>query len=341
MRFTAVVLALALTARPAPAWNAVGHMTVARIAYDDLTDAEKKQLHKILTHHPHYDKYLIQKRPDGALVEEWVFLRAATWPDYVRGPLKPERPDPGVVRFHRPDDHFADMPVFSKDATREFMAKVRALPDRHDVVCALKQRVAELTLPNAADDDRAVALCWLLHLTGDAHQPLHCASLFTERQFPHGDFGGNAIGFRFGKKKLPERLHTYWDDLLGVTSGGILEEIKDTKDHAEQAFKLATLKAKALTTAYPRKNLEKLKTGREFKDWAAESHELAEKVAYAEGKIAEIAVQVPAFPAEVPNTVPEEPPGYSDKAQSTADQRGALAGYRLADLIRRALSKRE
>jgi hypothetical protein len=342
MRLATAALAFAgliATARPAPAWNAVGHMTVAKIAYDDLCEVDRKKVHALLTHHPHYETYLTKNRPGAVPLEEWVFLRAATWPDYVRGPLKPEKPDPAIVRYHRPDDHFADLAVFSKDATPEFVAKIRALPDRHDVICALKQRVAELELRTAADEDRAVALCWLLHLTGDVHQPLHCASLFTEKLFPQGDLGGNAIGFQFGPRKVPGRLHTFWDGLLGVTSGAELAEIKDTVQHAEEAYKLASLKAQALTKACGRGGLAELKTGRQFKDWAAESHEMAKTVAYADGKIAELAVRVPAFPSPVPDTVPEEPEGYSARAQAVADRRATLAGYRLADLIGGTLPK--
>src|SRR5262249_39726959 len=54
---------------------------------------------------------------------------------------------------------------------------------------------------------------------------------------------------------------------------------------------------------------------RGFQGWAAESHELAKTVAYADGKVAELAVRVPAFPSPVPDTVPAEPEGYSAKAQ--------------------------
>jgi hypothetical protein len=339
---TAAVLALAalaFAAPPAPAWNAVGHWAVAKIAYDDLTEAEQQRLHKLLTKHPHYQTYLKDKRPGNVPVEEWAFIRASTWPDYVRGPLRPEKPKPDVVRYNRPGDHYVTIPVFAKGASAEFVKKVRAMPERHDVVCALKQRVAELELRTAADDDKAVALCWLLHLTGDVHQPLHCGSLFTEKVFPKGDQGGNATGLRLGPKKLPQRLHTFWDELLGVTSGGIMAEIKDTSDHAEEAYKLAVLKARALTRALPRDKVEEVKAWREFADWAAESHELARKVAYADGKIAEIAVAIKSFPEPVPNTVPEEPEGYSDRARQTADRRGAVAGYRLADLLRRTMAK--
>lgn len=340
MRLETAALACLLSAvGSALAWNGVGHMAVAKIAYDELSKAERKLVHKLLTSHPHYKTYLTAKRPAGVPVEEWAFLRASTWPDYVRGPLRPEKPSPDVIRYNRPVDHYVTMPVFAKGARAEFMAKVRVDADGHDVVCALKQRLAELGLRTAADEDRAAALCWLLHLTGDIHQPLHCASLFTAKRFPKGDYGGNAIGLRFGPRKVPERLHTYWDGLLGVTSAGILAEIKDTPEHAEEAYKLACLKAASLTRAHKRDGLEELKTARSFKDWADESHELAKKVAYADGKIAEIAVRAPAFPKPVPDTAPEEPAGYTEKAREVANRRGALAGYRLADVVRRALPK--
>ena len=138
---------------------------------------------------------------------------------------------------------------------------------------------------------------------------------------------------------MPERLHSFWDRLLGVTSGAEIAEIKDTAEHAEEAYKLVSLKAAALMKAHARGGIEELKTGREFKDWAAESYKLAETVAYADGKFAELAVRVPAFPSPVPDTVPLEPAGYSEKAQAVADRRGAAAGYRLADLCRRTLPK--
>ncbi len=37
--------------------------------------------------------------------------------------------------------------------------------------------------------ERAIALCWLGHLVGDAHQPCHVGSLYVEGDFPEGDRG--------------------------------------------------------------------------------------------------------------------------------------------------------
>jgi S1/P1 nuclease len=43
----------------------------------------------------------------------------------------------------------------------------------------------------ASDDVRSYDLTWILHLVGDAHQPLHASGRYT-RQIPNGDGGGNA-----------------------------------------------------------------------------------------------------------------------------------------------------
>jgi hypothetical protein len=196
--------------------------------------------------------------------------------------------------------------------------------------------VAELTLRTAAVDDKAVALAWLAHLTGDIHQPLHCGTLYTEELFPTGDAGGNATGVRVGGQ--PVRLHTYWDGLLGKALD-LSAEIKDTPEYTELAYKVACLGAARLTRDHPRDALEELKRT-DFKDWMAEGSELAAKVAYWDGEIARIAVKVPAgFNAPIPDAAKEVPEGYAQRAAEVANRRAALAGYRLADLLKRCMAR--
>jgi hypothetical protein len=43
----------------AAAWHNAGHMTIARIAYQELSDEQKVQVAKILKAHPHYQRFLI------------------------------------------------------------------------------------------------------------------------------------------------------------------------------------------------------------------------------------------------------------------------------------------
>src|SRR5258708_865324 len=85
-----------LLASPADAWHRGGHMAVARIAWLQFDDqpAIQKQLIQILDKHPHRDSYLAADTPDGVPLEHWMFLRAATWPDWVRDPQAPKGKPP-------------------------------------------------------------------------------------------------------------------------------------------------------------------------------------------------------------------------------------------------------
>src|SRR5262245_17498070 len=76
----------------APAWHKDGHMAVARIAWEKLTDGERAAAIKILKGHKqegldHFTIYLNKERPaniaDSVSEIEWAFARAAAWPDWV------------------------------------------------------------------------------------------------------------------------------------------------------------------------------------------------------------------------------------------------------------------
>ena len=66
---------------------------------------------------------------------------------------------------------------------------------------------------DASDESRSIFLCWLLHLVGDLHQPLHTSTLIS-KQFPNGDLGGNLFLVSLKEGGPAVVLHTYWDALL-------------------------------------------------------------------------------------------------------------------------------
>jgi hypothetical protein len=100
--FAILVMAM-LTTLPAPAlaWNEHGHMVVARLAWRQLTEDQRAKVSAILKKHPHYDEYLAARKPDGFTEDEWAFMRAAAWPDWVRGKRD----------FDHPTWHFINYPV--------------------------------------------------------------------------------------------------------------------------------------------------------------------------------------------------------------------------------------
>ena len=65
-------------------WNSIGHLASAKLAYDQWDDAQRQALFALLQRHPHFSQYLAAGRPADVSEMEWVILRAAVWPDWVR-----------------------------------------------------------------------------------------------------------------------------------------------------------------------------------------------------------------------------------------------------------------
>ncbi len=334
------VLAAVLLFGPLPrasAWNEVGHMTVAKLAYEQLDHKQKQAIDHVLREHPHYKMYLTANAPDGPDgpgAKEWAFLRAATWPDWVRPLEKDDRVDDTgmkVTRFHRPDDHFIDLP-FVPPADKDKFDPTKLQPDEENALVALTFHTATLKSKLASKADKAVALCWVLHLIGDLHQPLHCAKQFSTI-FPtttgpdRGDRGGNFFGCRIDGE--PVRLHTYWDDILGLVPG----VTHDTPARQKKVYaRIKSNYGDLRDPAFARDKLPELKKATTFAQWADESHAAAVAVAYWDGDNGKLleAVLVPSG-KDVPADAPKAGAGYAATAKKTAQRRVALAGFRLAD----------
>ena len=160
------LIGLLILALPLEAWNATGHRIVAAIAYDRLTPQAKARVDELLKQHPDF----------AGLSPRDAFLAAAVWPDTIKGDSrfyddiaanpKPTPLLPGFPSMARHTNwHYVDLP-FSPDGTRlERPKKPNALTELRRIL-----KEPELT---------AYDLPWLIHLTGDVHQPLHCTSRFT------------------------------------------------------------------------------------------------------------------------------------------------------------------
>ncbi|HEV8061372.1 MAG TPA: S1/P1 nuclease [Gemmataceae bacterium] len=83
-RLLATALLLLRTSQ-AFAWNEKGHLVICRLAWRQLTDEQRAQVTAILKKHPHYEEYLTKGKPDGFSTDEWAFMKAGPWADWVRG----------------------------------------------------------------------------------------------------------------------------------------------------------------------------------------------------------------------------------------------------------------
>lgn len=161
--------------------------------------------------------------------------------------------------------------------------------------------------PRALAQEKALHVSWVFHQAGDIHQPLHAVARFSAA-LPNGDRGGNDITFPnpHARGERGHNLHAYWDDLLGTDDDpAAVERLVDDLMDEHPPGELAA-------------ELKRSKIGQ----WAEESVEVARKTVYQ-------------------NLDPEltrfaDPPvGYEADARRAARRRAALAGYRLADELRR------
>ncbi len=332
------IVCLLASSSHAAAWNDIGHAVVSMIAFDELSKEDPQlalRVFEILRRHPHYEQYLGHNRPAKANAAAWALIRAANWADWVRPPYRDGvKADSGLMRFHRAFDHFINLPVVEGSGPDAFVGKApQADPDRPDILCAYRQRMGELSENMASPEDKAVALCWIAHLVGDVHQPLHAGTFFS-KQFPEGDLGGNRFGVRISGHSV--RLHTYWDNLLGEVPGWDM----DTAEHQVLVYATVVKVREGLRDPkYSRAALDKhLAKNPNFATWIEESHELAKTVAYRDGDKTLAGVSVSSR-GSVPADAPSASPGYEPLAQEIARKRVALAGYRLADKLKVILSR--
>ena len=194
------------------AWNNTGHMTVVLIAYRKLTDGQRQQLGVILKAHPHYKSFLLVGKPPNVDDGEWAFLKAAMWPDFVR-PDKAGKKSEDITKYNHGTWHYIDMP-FVVPRDKDHFDTLSLKPGDTNILTVLPDCVAKLTRSDSSAEDRAVNLCWIEHLIGDLHQPLHCIGVYSDH-YPQGDAGGTKFVVR--PRNMPVNFHYYWDDLLGTS----------------------------------------------------------------------------------------------------------------------------
>jgi hypothetical protein len=308
---TALCLIL-ICANSARAWNDTGHMTSAWIAWQELKPGAREKITALLKSHPRYEKDLLQGMPDGfADPALYAFMKAATWPDMVRS-----LSNPMSRTQHHGNWHYVDFPYILEADQQTIHPRT---PEESggqvdNLLKALPKAIAELRDPQMAGGEKAIRLCWVVHLIGDVHQPLHAISLFSQT-YPNGDKGGNLIMVsRSGGELI--NLHTLWDGLLGPEGTPRAVELISRNILANPNHQRP-----ALATQMVEHNT--------YKSWAIESFEDAREFVYLEGKLRGVKPSA----ATQPSAAPTLPISYEDVARQVARQRIALAGHRLADQL--------
>ena len=295
-----LALMLLLLPLPALAWNAAGHRLVACIAWNYLDEHNRSEVSRLLHAHPDYARWL--DKAGAARSERSVFIEASTWPDDIRrdsrfysvGRDDPTPSPPGFPDMERHGDwHYVNRPIADIPAGQASGETVSGLLDKQLAALAGSLGTSGTTLR-----DRAYALPWLIHLVGDAHQPLHTTSRLDAQGKLDKLGNGVTVINPFNPRKSTSTLHAFWDDLPGPAwlRGERLDAV-----------------SRALAAAY----LQPLPAPSTFAQWLDESWQIARDSAYPPGN-------------EPAVTISE---AFYEDARTIANQRVALAGYRLAVLL--------
>ena len=305
--FTVVTLACLIS--NSAAWDDLGHMMVAAIAYDQLTPEVQEKVSTLLLLNPKYSTWVANVPQNDR--PRIAFLRASRWADDIK--VDPAYKKDGKHDGNRPSGrkaarntgytdklqhkywHFINLP-FSPDST--------ALVDPPTPNAKTQMALFRKTLKSTTGSSylKSYDLVWLIHLVADVHQPLHATSRFTKAH-KEGDDGGNGVMVCSHPCQTKEKLHAFWDDILGVST--------DTTTAID--------KAKQLPVAEPQ-----LASISDEGIWIQESFDAAQTHVYVSP------IEVGVGPYEVTE-------GYKAAAQELASQRIALAGARLANLLNDAL----
>jgi hypothetical protein len=297
----------------------VGHWTVAELVWRQMGPQERRAASALLRHHPHYKRLLAADPPRGVDAGEWAFLNAAVWPDRVR-PARPGQPpkSESVTKYNL-YPHGIEWPfVQTSDVGKVSLAE---FPVAKPIVqTALSNSIATLRDRNASAHDRAVALCWALHLGADLHQPLHVATLVTKDK-PRGHGAGGDLLVLDPRGNRTD-LHVLWDQLPGL-------------DFSYPAVAALADQLSAAPELQPAR-LKELLQHTTITAWMQESFELAVNFAYAEDRIQFVdGAEVRSGKVEA-SAIPVLRDDYLREARQIARRRLALAAWRLADAFKGA-----
>ena len=312
-----LLLFFVLLTQTTHAWNDTGHMTVAELAWRNLSASKRTAISNLLKQHPHYSLLLATNVPAGVDTNEWVFLKAATWPDMVRPNFGAPHPKPPeIIKYHHDKWHYINLPyVWPADAGHAFNTNYSAT----NILWALSNAVSVLKDANESTTNQAVSLCWVLHLIGDVHQPLHATMIFATN-YPHGDAGGNALAVAEPGLQ-PTNLHAFWDDLLGTgTSYHFIDTLADGLE-AGSPYDATKTKEYKKNTTYP--------------SWAHESCAAAQAFAYLDGELKFADWNDYSTNKFSATAVPVLAGSYVSNAENLAHRRIALAGQRLAKVLKK------
>ena len=327
IRQLAAVLA-GLFALSTHAWDHPGHMTTAAIAFADIKQARPDLIEKLqllfLAHPDTAPFWVAAGEAKGEERTRRMFLECARWAD-----------DSKFTPRDMLTWHTARWAIVAEGAPTEAKAAAEAKKGKPvgQAIEAANLNFAMLSNHESGPNERALGLCWVLHIVGDIHQPWHVTDLYSE-EFPTGNAAATLSYVEDPMSDTTIPLHMLWDsNVLRIPS---LEAV----DKASRDFR-----KKYPRSSYPELTSHPVNSPDFFREWAKESHQVAVNwaadietvsdpdVGQSSDELVKKMVNFILNGVSPVEDAPPLPPGYWEQLQETSERRITLAGYRIADLL--------
>ena len=310
------------------AWDHPGHMTTAAIAFAEIEKTRPDLIDKIgmlFLAHPEVAPFWVASgEAKGNERVRRMFIECARWADDVK-----------FTPNDRPTWHTARWPVIAEDAPPEARAAAAAREGKPagQALEAGNLNFAMLSNSESTPAERALSLCWVFHVVGDIHQPMHVSDLYSA-QYPTGNPAATLSYVDDPIRDSTIPLHILWDsNTLRIPT---LAEV----DQAASAYVLANPRS-----SYPELTAHPISDQNFFEEWAQESHQVAvdwaldiqtvpdPNIGQDSDQLVKAMVNFILNGVSPVDEAPEVPAEYWNDLQTTAQRRITLAGYRMADLV--------
>jgi len=302
-----VLAAIALVVTSVHAWHDMGHVISAEIARRMLQQERPElidrinQLSQVVA--PYFRDRLLE------------LPYSSVWMDKIRN-------DTGAFDTQ----HYRAEPITGPDYN--CTENIRCVIDATNVATSLQQLSSSLMFSNQSQAwGKGLSMLMLVHFIGDLHQPLHATQFFSQ-EFPRGDVGGNLYNISYAddvedRKALQQSYHQL--HLLFDACGGVYTGYAEDHDfhanmlrHVDQLLKDFPKEQYLESQLNPAYNSAKEFHDRAVMPWLRESAAISKWV-YSQLNPARGVVRQ----------------AFLDRIRSILRERVALAGYRLALVLKR------
>ena len=168
------ILLLVIMPNISLAWGIIGHRVITQLAEENISKKTKKEIDRLLEGYP---------------MAYW-----SNWADFIKS-------DTTGKWEHTYIWHYINIP--GNLSFQPFLDEIKKV-EQENVYSQIPVLQETLKNKSTSDDDKRIALYFLIHLVADMHQPMHIGRA--------DDLGGNLITVYWFNN--PTNIHSIWDSAL-------------------------------------------------------------------------------------------------------------------------------